>query len=90
MKTGGWGGPWIELERPKPPPVRNHYDFWGDPPDERSARCAWWVRQIDRGWRPNRAIESHCYDCSAQWYGIWIWEYVNVIAPKLDELRGDR
>lgn len=87
MKTGGWGSPWVTLERPKPPRVTDRYAYWGEPPPVRSERCWYWMRQIDRGWRPNRAIDSHCYDCSAEWYGIWIWEYLNVLAPRLSALR---
>lgn len=87
MKTGGWGGAWVALERPKPPRVDDRYLYWTDPPPEPSPRCSYWLRQIDRGWRPNRAIEGHCYDCSAEWYGVYIWEYLNAIGPRLDELR---
>lgn len=81
-KTGGRGGAWIALE-PKPPRVADHYEYWGDEPPERSERCAYWLRQIERGWRPNRRIAAECYDCSAQWYGVWIWEYVWAINPAL-------
>ncbi|MBB3041188.1 hypothetical protein [Nocardioides soli] len=82
-KTGGGGGKWVAYDSPKPPAVADHYAFWGDAPPTRSERCAWWVRQIERGWRPNRRIAGECYDCSAEWYGVYIWEYLNVIAPAL-------
>lgn len=45
------------------------------------------LRQIDRGWRPNHAISTLGYDGSAGWYGIYIWEYLYLVAPRLAELR---
>lgn len=86
MKTGGWGGSWVVLDRPKPPPV-DRYDFWGDPPDEPSPRCVFWLRQIERGWRPNCHLRRMGYDEAAEWYGVYLWEYLNVIAPRLSGLR---
>lgn len=83
VKTGGGGGMWVELERPKPPRVADHYTYWGDEPPEVSARCQYWLRQIERGWRPNGEISSKCYDCSAEWFGVYIWEWTNLIWPKL-------
>lgn len=84
MKTGGMGGTWVEIERPKPAPVADHYAYWADPPPVRSERCAYWLRQIKRGWRPNRFVRREGYDSSAQWYGIYIWEYLNEIVPAID------
>lgn len=37
------------------------------------------------GWRPNRFIRRYGYDSAAQWYGVWIWEYSEVIYPLLEE-----
>lgn len=82
-KTGGWGGPWVELERPKPPPVEDRYRYWLEAPPELSERCRYWLRQIERGWRPNRHISREGYDSSAQWYGVYIYEYTRVIYPAL-------
>ena len=87
-KTGGGGGLWVDLEKPKPARVANHYDYWAEEPPEISLRCQYWLRQIDRGWRPNRHISCHCYDCSAEWYGVYIWEWLNLIYPKLSSLPG--
>lgn len=86
MKTGGWGGSWVVLDRPKPPRV-DHYAFWGEPPAELSPRCRYWLAQIERGWRPNRFVRRMGYDEAAEWYGVYLWEYLNVIAPRLDRLR---
>lgn len=82
MKTGGWNSPWVTLD-PKPPKVTNHYDFWGYLPDEPSPRCAYWLRQIDRGWRPNRYVRRMGYDEAAEWWGVYIAEYNHLIEPRL-------
>lgn len=82
MKTGGWGLPWVTLESPKPPRV-DRYAYWGTAPDEPSPRCVFWLRQIGRGWRPNCHIQRMGYDESAEWYGVFMWEYLNVLAPRL-------
>lgn len=82
-KTGGQNTTWVDLERPKPPRVDDHYRYWSEPPPERSERCAYWLRQIDRGWRPNRFLRRECCDCSAEWYGVYVWEYLNEISPRL-------
>jgi hypothetical protein len=86
VKTGGWNTDWVPLEA-KPPRVADRYQHWADPPPEPSERCRYWLAQIERGWRPNRAIAAHGYDAAAQWYGVWIWEYLHVLAPRLAEQR---
>jgi hypothetical protein len=88
VKTGGWSTRWVELEKPKPPPVADRYLYWTHPPEEPSERCRYWLRQIDRGWRPNHAISTMGYDEGAGWYGVYIWEYLYLVAPRLAELRG--
>jgi hypothetical protein len=87
VKTGGWGGPWVALERPKPPKVEDRYLYWSEPPHMRSDRCEYWLRQFERGWRPNGRILGMGYDSDAQWFGVYLWEYLNVLSPRLDELR---
>ena len=59
-----------------------------DKPPEQSARCTWWLARFDAGWRPNRRISGLGYYGAAIFYGVWIWEYLNVIAPRLRELEG--
>ena len=82
-RTGSGGGPWVDLERPKPPKVDDHYAYWLEPPPQLSERCQYWIRQIERGWCPNRRWSQEGYDSSAKLYGVWIWEYCNVISPAL-------
>jgi hypothetical protein len=86
VKTGGWGGPWVDLEKPKPPKV-DRYLYWIDPPDVRSERCEYWLRQFDRGWRPNARILGEGYDATAEWFGVYMWEYLHVLSPRIGELR---
>lgn len=87
MKTGSEGRAWVELEHPKPDPVADRYEYWLKPPPSPSQACQYWARQIERGWLPNRRISSYGYDTSAQWYGVWIWEYLNVLYPMINRSR---
>lgn len=86
-RTGGSGGRWVELEKPKPRPVADRYAYWGGPPLERSEACAYWLRQIEAGWRPNRRWSCESYDTSAGLYGVYIWEFLHVLQPALQAAR---
>ena len=86
MKTGSEGRPWIQLE-PKPPKVETVEQYWLEAPPQMSERCAYWVRQIHRGWLPNKYISREGYYTSAEWYGVWIWEYLNVLSPRIEWYR---
>ncbi len=88
-KTGSMGRPWVTLERPKPPRVEDRYAYWNDPPPEMSERCAYWLRQINAGWLPNRRISMEGYDGRAAWFGVWIWEYLHLLAPAIDRRRAE-
>lgn len=68
---------------PTPARVANTEEFWDKAPPERSPRCAWWLERFSGGWRPNKRIRSMGYYEAAQFYGVFIWEYVNVISPAL-------
>lgn len=52
-------------------------------PAEPSPRCTWWVSRICAGWRPGKHIRVMGYHQSAEWYGVHIWEYINVLSPLL-------
>lgn len=90
-KTGGMGTAWVTLP-PKPARVSDHYSFWAEPPPELSERCTYWVEQLERGWVPNRHVRIEGYDAASQWFGVYIWEYLNIISPMISrrcsELRG--
>ena len=83
-KTGGMGTAWVALP-PKPPRVADHYAYWNESPPERSERCAYWVEQLERGWMPSKYIRREGYDASAAWFGVYIWEYLNVISPMITD-----
>jgi hypothetical protein len=80
-KTGGLAGAWVPLDRPKPTPVADRYLYWLEQPPRLSDRCTYWVRQFEAGFRPNKWVRRESYDSAAEWYGVYIWEYQNVIAP---------
>ena len=88
-KTGGMGGEWVEIEKPRPPAVADHYRYWGEAPPERSERCAYWLRQIARGWLPNKRLRAEGYDTSAEMYGVYIWEYLHEIQPAVRQMADD-
>lgn len=82
-KTGGLGGDWVKLDSPKPAPVQDVYRYWIEQPPRLSDRCLYWIQQIYRGWHPSRRIRKEGSDGAAEWYGVWLWEYENVIQPML-------
>lgn len=59
----------------------DRYEYWADPPPEPSPRLLTWVEKIRNGWYPNKRIRAEGYDSSADFYGVYIWEYLHVIAP---------
>ncbi len=70
------------------PPARvdNVESYWTRPPPDPSRKCVWWQHRIRLGWRPNRRIRSLGYYSAAEFYGVYIWEYLNVICPLLVEV----
>lgn len=71
-----------------PPRVADVEEYWTThPPVGPSPRCIAWVQRIRDGWRPNRRITSLGYYTSAEFFGVYIWEYLNVIYPMLDAIR---
>lgn len=82
-RTGAQDTDWTAYASPKPPPVRDQNAFWSEPPPHQSKRCAWWLEQIVAGWRPNNRIRSYASGEAADWYGVFTWEYLNVISPAL-------
>jgi hypothetical protein len=69
-----------------PPRVDDDERYWADPPPELSPRCVWWVERIKAGWRPNRRIGSMAYGERTSFHGVYVWEYLNVLAPLLRQL----
>ena len=62
-----------------PTRVHDHRHYWTHPPPKMSPRCTWWVDRIADGWRPNKRIRKMGYDEAAEYYGVYIWEYLNVL-----------
>lgn len=59
------------------------YEYWSDPPPEPSPRLALWISRLKNGWRPNRRIGTMNYTESAEFFGVYLWEYLNIIYPSL-------
>ena len=62
----------------------NVEQYWLKPPPVRSSGCAKWLKKIEAGWKPNRRIGSMGYYEAAEFYGVFIWEYINEIRPALE------
>ena len=63
--------------------VTNVEDFWIEPPDTQSDMCDYWVASIDAGCEPDADVLSMGYYGASEFLGVYIWEYVNTIYPKL-------
>jgi hypothetical protein len=68
-----------------PPRVKNIETYWSKPPPEPSPRLLYWRRRFDAGWRPGRRIDGLSYYSKARYYGVYLWEYLNVIYWLPDE-----
>lgn len=65
----------------------DRYEYWSQPPLAPSPRLAYWQARIAAGWRPNKRIRGLGYDGAAEFYGVYMWEYLEVLWPILHELR---
>jgi hypothetical protein len=70
---------------PAPPRVADHYLYWSNPPPSASPRCLYWVQRFEDGWRGNRRTGGFGYDEAAEYFGVYIWEYLNVLYPIMAE-----
>lgn len=61
----------------------NIQQYWQHPPLEPSPRLLHWQGKIAAGWEPNRRISSMGYYEASEWFGVYIWEYLNVLRPLL-------
>lgn len=59
--------------------------YWGDPPPGPTASLTKWMERIRCGWRPNKRIRQMGYHESAEFYRVYIWEYLNVLMPAVRE-----
>lgn len=63
--------------------------YWLDPPPEPSLKLGKWIAKLKARWRPNRRIRSMGYHEAAEYYGVYIWEYINVISPIVNQKAND-
>lgn len=82
-QLGGEGLPRVHYVGPKPPRVEDGDLYMADPPPEISERCKFWLEQIAKGWRPNKRIRTWCGCCSHDEYGVYVWEFQNLICVAL-------
>lgn len=68
-------------EPPAPPRIKDVERYWQEPPPEQSERCLWWVERFASGWRLNRRVGSMGYHERAEYYGVYVWELLNVLSP---------
>lgn len=73
---------------PLPPRVTDRYLHWNRPPRQVSDRCHAWAARIAAGWKRNRRIGMMGYDAVSEWFGVYIWEWLNVLAPLLQRFGG--
>jgi hypothetical protein len=66
-----------------PARVKDHYEYWANPPPILSAKCTYWLVRIRNGWKRNNRILKMGYDESAEFFGVYIWEYINILTPEL-------
>ena len=66
-----------------PPRVKDIYEFYDRQPPEQSERCKAWVARIKAGWKWNGRISRLGYYSAAEYFGVHVWEYINVLQPLL-------
>jgi hypothetical protein len=59
--------------------------YWTEPPPAPSARLRYWLARIAGGWRPNRRIRTAGYGGATHFFGVYLWEYLQVLSPLLYE-----
>lgn len=72
-------------ETPMPSPVADRYEYWSEPPPVLSDRCLWWLDRLNsRQWSTAELDAElpetcHGYDTSAQLFGVYLWEWSNIL-----------
>lgn len=67
--------------------VQDVTTHWTEPPPEPSGALTCWLDKIKAGWRPNKRVRGMGYHESSEFYGVYIWEYINVLSPAIREAR---
>lgn len=58
-------------------------DYWTDPPAAPSPGLVKWARKIRAGWSPNARISGMGYHEAAEFFNVYIWEYLHVLSPMM-------
>ena len=58
-------------------------EYWSNPPPNPTENLIRWIGKIQSGWRPNRRIRRLGHQRSAEFFGVYLWEYVEVLCPIL-------
>ena len=67
----------------RPARVKDVTEYWAKPPPESSATLTYWLAQIEAGWKPNSRVRTMNYHDAAEFFGVFIWEYLTVLSPLL-------
>ena len=60
--------------------------YWAEAPPITSERCAWWLKRIvEERWRGNKRIRGLGYHDAAEYFGVYIWEWNEVLFPALEQ-----
>lgn len=73
------------MSQPSKGPKVDPYEYWDDPPPQPSPRLRYWLAAVEQGWKPNLRLRRMPCATATRWYGVYRWEYLNVLAPKLRE-----
>ncbi len=65
------------------PKVEDITEYWNEPPPVLSERCIFWVTKIRTGWQRNYVLRKLDLEESSEFFGVYIWEYINILYPML-------
>lgn len=65
------------------PKVDDATEYWDEPPPMASPRCIFWKTKIRSGFRANYRIRKLDFEEASDFFGVYIWEYVNILNPLL-------
>lgn len=75
------------MKKPIPQRVDNQQEYWSRPPPQLSARCQYWVDKLSTGYVVNTRITGQGYYTACEYFGVYLWEYLNVLSPMIDRNR---
>lgn len=58
--------------------------YWTSAPPEPSPGLRKWMAKVRSGWSPNRRISGMDYHSKAEFFNVYIWEYLNILRPALE------